>query len=130
MQFIKLVVVSANDLVRNGIQMLTQSAQTIEIVQVCSTLFECEEYLKGHRANVLLLDDVLPGYLSPTQAVSELHDLQTSLQIIVLSDYLSEHYVQRLIDLGVSGFIYKEDQLEDTLVSGIKAVAAGHLFNE
>ncbi len=128
MQFIKLVIVSTNDLIRNGIQMLIHDTGSIEVVHVCTTLFEGEEYLKKNRVKVLLLDDMLPGYLSPIQAITELNNIQPTLQIIILSDLLSEHYVQRLIHAGVSGFIYKEDQLEDTLVAGIKSAAAGYLY--
>jgi DNA-binding NarL/FixJ family response regulator len=125
---IKLVVVSANDLVRSGIQMLIFPAQSVEIMESFTTVYECEQFLKQQRAHVLLLDDALPGHLPPTQIIKALKDLQPTLHIIVLSDYLSEYYVQRLIDHGANGFIYKEDRLQDVLVAGIKAVAEGHIF--
>ncbi|MAS35341.1 MAG: hypothetical protein CL610_15120 [Anaerolineaceae bacterium] len=128
MQFIKLVVVAANDLIRSGIQLLIHAAPSIELIQAFSSIHPCEQYLKQHRANVLLLDDALPGHLIPTQTIGALHERYPTLGIIVLSDHLSEHYVQRLIDHGASGFIYKEDRLEDSLVVGILTVADGHIF--
>src|SRR5690606_10387651 len=128
MQSIKLVVVAANDLVRNGIQMLIHGTPSIELIQAFSSIPPCEQYLKQNRANVLLLDDALPGHTIPIQTIAALHEYYPALGIIILSDHLSEHYVQRLIDHGASGFIYKEDRLEDSLVVGILTVADGHIF--
>lgn len=128
MQCVKLIGVAANDLVRNGIQMLLQNASSIELIKIFSSIHFCEQHLKQHHANVLLLDDALPGHVNPTQTVASLHELYPGLRILVLSDHLSEHYVQRLINYGASGFIFKEDRLEDSLVVGILTVADGHIF--
>ena len=128
MHAVKLVVVAANDLVRSGIHMLSQATQSIDMVYACSAINECEHYLKQQQATVLLLDDTLPDYLSPKVAIAALQQIAPSLRIIVLSDHLSEYYIQHLIKGGVAGFIYKEDRLEDTLVAGIRAVAEGHIF--
>jgi two-component system invasion response regulator UvrY len=128
MQSIKVVVVSAHDLVRSGVHQIVQAAPAIESIQLFVTIHECEQYLKQHRAQVLLLDDVLPRPLLPIQIMTAMHELQPTLRIIVFSDHLSEFYVQRLIDNGAAGFIYKQDRLEDTLVAGIKTVADGHIF--
>lgn len=128
MQPIKMVVVSASDLVRSGVQMLIQDSRSIEMVHTCSSVPQCEPYLEQNRVNVLLLDDALPGHLTPTQTITALHERYPTLRIIVLSDYLSEYYIQRLVDQGVAGFIYKDDRLADSLVAGIKTVADGHVF--
>jgi len=125
---VKLVIVTANDLIRSGIQMLLQATPAIKIVQTFSSVQACEQYLQENRPHVLLLDDALPGYLSPHDVLKSLHETRPALNTLILSDYLSEHYVQRLIGKGASGFIYKDDHLEDTLVVGIKTVAQGHIF--
>jgi DNA-binding NarL/FixJ family response regulator len=88
----------------------------------------CEQFLKSNRVNVMLLDDALPGHLTPAQIVGSFHDLYPALRIIILSDTLSEFYVQRLLNQGASGFIYKADRLEDTLAASIQTVADGHIF--
>ena len=128
MQSIKLVVVAANDLVRSGIQMLIHVAPSINIVQTFSAIQPCEQYLKQHSVHVLLLDDALPGHLIPTRTIATLHERYPTLRILVLSDHLSEHYVQRLLDHGAAGFIYKEDRLEDSLIISILTVVDGHIY--
>lgn len=128
MSTIKLVVVTANDLVRSGVQLLIQATPTIDLVQSLTAIQACEQYLQHHRVQVLLLDDALPSHLTPHRILAALHTAWPTLRILVLSDYLSEYYVQRLLDEGASGFIYKDDHLQDTLVAGIKMVAGGHIF--
>jgi DNA-binding NarL/FixJ family response regulator len=108
--------------------MLMLPAPTIEIVQVCSTLFECQRYLRRYPASLLLLDDDVQANRSPVTAVAQLRSQHPPLQIIILSDCLSEYYIQRLINAGVAGFFYKDDRLEDMLIHGIQAVAAGQLY--
>lgn len=128
MSTIKLVLVTANDLVRSGIQLLIHATPVIELVQSLTTVQACEQYLHHHKAQVLLLDDALPSHLTPHRMLAVLHTALPTIRILMLSDYLSEYYVQRLLNEGASGFIYKDDHLEDTLVAGIKMVAVGHIF--
>lgn len=128
MPSIHLVLVTTHDLVRSGIRLLIQATPDIDLMQDFPSVIACSHYLQQHRATVLLLDDALTGPLSPSQALAVLHDVQPSLHIIVLSDDLSTYYVQRLLEQGAAGFIYKSDRLEDTLVVGIKTVVDGHIF--
>ena len=107
MQSIQMVVVAPNDLVRNGIQMLMNASQSIEITRSFSSIHPCEQYLGQNRADILLLDDALPKHRIPTQTVATLRDLYPTMQILVLSDYMSGYYIQSLVEHGASGFIYK-----------------------
>lgn len=62
------------------------------------------------------------------EVVSRLYNHHPLIKIVILSDYLNEYYIQRLIDYGAVGFIYKDDHLTETLVSGILTIAAGHIY--
>lgn len=125
---IKLVIVTANDLISCGIQMLVQTTPDIHVMGTVSTIQECEQYLRTRGPHVLLLDDALPGYLSPREVLKHLLSICPNLHVLILSDFLSEHYVHRLIEQGIAGFIYKDDHLQDTLVAGIKTVVQGNAF--
>lgn len=125
---VKLIILTSSDLVRSGIQMLIQTTSSIEVVHASTTVTDCERYLMEHRVDVLLFDDAVPVHLSPHRVLKSLRSLSPGLRILILSDYLSEHYVQRLIDEGAAGFIYKEDQLEYMLVAGIRTVMQGQIF--
>ena len=125
---IRLVIVTTNDLVRNGIRLLVQHTDAIEVLQSFKTLPTAQQYLENHQAHVLLWDDALPSHLPPHQLVATVGREYPGLRVLVLSDHLSEYYVQRLITHGASGFIYKRDHLEDCMVVGIRTVAQGHIY--
>lgn len=108
--------------------MLIQEASSIELVRAFSSMSLCEQYLDQHPVQVLLIDDALSGLVMPVQTVATLRERYPLLKIMVLSDCLSEYYVQRLVNQGADGFIYKEDHLEDNLVTGIRMVASGHIY--
>ena len=113
MPALKVIVLSGSDLVRSGLQQLLRNAgPSIEVAGAFGSLHACKQVLlELDRPHVLVLDDSLPGRQSPLKVVQDLRDASPLLRIIVLSDYLSAHYVQRLIECGASGFLYRQDQL-------------------
>lgn len=131
MRSMKVGVVAANDLIRSGIELIIRSTQqSAQIIGSFQSLAECENFLAGHHQSIpiLLLDDALPGTCKPIDVISRLCDRYPLMKIVILSDYLSEYYVQHLIDKGAAGFIYKNDHLIETLIPGIRTIAAGHVY--
>jgi DNA-binding NarL/FixJ family response regulator len=129
MQPIQVLIVTTNDLVRSGIQMLIgQTSHPIEIAGTFPTLHLCKQHLSQARADIMLLDDALPIKSSTIQTITDLRERYPFLRIVVIGGYLSQHYVQRLIDHGASGFIFKEDRLEESLVGGLQGVTEGYLY--
>lgn len=129
MRLLKVGVVAANDLVRSGIKsIISSNNHNIQIVGSFQSLAECEAFLQRQSIPILILDDALPGNIKPMEVVSRLYNHHPLIKIVILSDYLNEYYIQRLIDYGAVGFIYKDDHLTETLVSGILTIAAGHIY--
>lgn len=129
MRSMKVGIVAPNDLVRSGIESIINTAnQHIQIVGSFQTLADCEIVLNRQSIPILLLDDALPGNIKPMEVVSRLCNHHPMTKIVILSNHLSEYYVQRLIACGVVGFIYKDDHLAETLVSGIRIIASGYIY--
>lgn len=129
MHLLKIGLVAANDLVRTGITaILSSNNHNIQIVGSFQSLADCEAFLKRQHIPILLLDDALPDSIKPKQVISCLCNQYPLMKIVILSDYLNEYYVQRLIDYGAVGFVYKDDHLAETLVSGVLTIAAGHIY--
>ncbi len=129
MRSINVGIVVANDLIRSGIQSIISTANhDIQIVSCFQTMADCETYLNEQGIPILLIDDLLPTGIKLMEIVSHLYDRHPTMKIVILSNYLNEYYVQRFIDCGVVGFIYKDDNLMETLVSGIRTIAAGHIY--
>lgn len=126
---LRLMIVDASDLARNGIvQLIRQSDANITLLGAYATLEACEPYLQQTPVHILLLDDNLPTSKDIMDVVQLLHQRYQGTSIVILSQRLSGRYVQRLLSAGVSGFIYKEDHLEKTLVHGLQLVRNGHLY--
>jgi DNA-binding NarL/FixJ family response regulator len=128
MSAIKTIVAASSDLVRHGIEKMLQAPSVIDLVQSCDSYPCCELALAQQSVEVVLLDDELPGLLSTTDMLTALHKAYPKLRVIVLGSHLSQYHVQRLLDHGAAGFIYKQDRLADSLVAGIKTVMDGHVF--
>jgi DNA-binding NarL/FixJ family response regulator len=131
MRSMKVGIVAANDLVRSGVESIINSTtQPTQIVGSFQSLAECENFLTRQHQHIpiLLLDDALPGTRKPMEVIARLCDHYPFMKIVILSNYLSEYYVQHLIDNGAAGFIYKNDQLVETLIPGIRTIAAGHVY--
>ena len=133
MQSISVVVLTANDLVRRGVETLMKhSPREMAVSRSFCSIQACQQYLKQSRGReqvqVLLLDDGMPATMDPLRMVQEFHKLNPLLRIVMLSGHLSGHYVQNLLQEGATGFLYKEDRLERMLVAGILAVVDGDVF--
>ena len=57
-----------------------------------------------------------------------LHHTVPHMRIIVISGRLHARYLQTVFGAGASGFIYREDRLEESLLAGIETVYLGHFF--
>ena len=125
----RLFIIDAHDLSRNGLEMLvTRAPAPITLVGAYRTLDEGRAQLEQNRPHVLLLDDDLPPRVNLYDLVTQLCEQHPGLAILVLSRRLQARYLQRLIDHGAKGFIYKDDHLEAALVSGIEVARSGHLY--
>ncbi len=129
MQSIQVAVVDRHDLSRNGIQMLIARA---EVLLTNAGAFEdlqsCLLFLKDSHVDVLLLDDDLPRSLDIGQLIKRLLSQFPHMVIIVLSRRLIATYIKKLLDYGATGFIYKEDRLQETLTTAIETVWNGDIY--
>ena len=84
------------------------------------------EFLKDHSADVVILDLDMPRMngLEFTQAVNK---KSISVQIIILSMHKEEQLFNRAMNLGVRGFVSKENAATE-IAEGIRAVMMGKTF--
>ena len=126
---IRLIIIAAHDLSRNGLEALVNRADRgIQVIGAFRRLEDAAPYVARSEANVLLLDDFLPPAVNVHDVIQELRRLQPDMRLIVLSGRLNARYMRMLFARGVSGFLYREDQLEESLVTGIETVSLGHIY--
>lgn len=84
------------------------------------------ELILEKKPDVAALDVNLPG-LSGLEIARKLQGKKLSTRIIILTMYKEEETFNRALDLGVHGFVLKENAVEDIL-NGIAAVAQGEHY--
>lgn len=121
---IRVVVADDQVLVRAGFRMLLAGESDIEVVGEASTGAEAVAQVRLHRPDVVLMDvrmPVLDG-LAATQRILAAETVST--KVLILTTFDLDEYVYEALRLGASGFVLKDDPVEQ-LLAAIRAVAAG-----
>jgi DNA-binding NarL/FixJ family response regulator len=128
MDTIQIAIVVQNDLLRCGLESLLKRANNhIQLEGVYAVLPDYERFQQeAPSQQILILDDKCTAKPLPT--IAKLLQHYPRLKIIILSDFLGEKYIYRLLKAGAYGFLYTQDRIEDNLLLGIRAVIEGHRY--
>ncbi|GAB3567625.1 response regulator transcription factor [Spirosoma luteolum] len=127
----KLMLVDDHSIVRDGIRLLLEQAEGLEIIDEASDGEEALEKLKAHQANgtqpdLVLMDISLPGMsgIQTTQVITRLHK---SVRVLMLSMHNNEDYILRSVEAGAFGYILK-DSSSDEMVKAIRMISSGDKY--
>lgn len=130
MDAIQIVIVVKNDLLRKNLQMLLSRPSSKTNIQLQGVYTALADYERSEVAwinqQVLILDD--SSVVKPIQTIEKLLRHFPHLKLIVLSDILSEKYIQSILDTGAHGFLFKQDRFEDNLFLGIRNAIDGQQY--
>jgi len=121
------IVMSSNDLVRHGVSSLLREIRHSVSIKICDHIQEVMDLLRDNHHAILFLDDD-EKHQQVLRYLKQLREQSTVPKIIILSDYLSISYIQRLLSAGADGFICKQDPIQDALTGAMKTVEVGQLF--
>ena len=123
MSTIRVLLVDDHPVVRSGIRGLLEKVMDIEVVGEASTGEETLQIIKEANPDVLLLDMELPD-IQGAQLAQRIQQLYPKVKILVLSAHDDSAYVRELLELGVSGYLMKEEAPE-AIVNAVRGVAQG-----
>lgn len=125
------MLVDDHSIVRDGIRLLLEQAEGLEIIDEASDGEEALEKLKNHQADntqpdLVLMDISLPGMsgIQTTQVISRLYK---SVRVLMLSMHNNEDYILRSVEAGAYGYILK-DSSSDEMVKAIRMIASGDKY--
>ncbi len=78
------------------------------------------------KPDVAVLDIDMPG-ISGLDIAEQLKDMAQQVKVVILTSYREESFFNRAMDLGVRGYILKENAIND-LTNGLLSVAQGEIF--
>ncbi|HEX2980628.1 MAG TPA: response regulator transcription factor [Anaerolineaceae bacterium] len=120
---IRVVLTEDHPVVRAGIRDMIRSAEGIELVGDAANGEEALRQVEALRPDVLLLDIELPDSSGVDITRKILADYP-EVKILILSGHEDKHYIRALFELGVSGYLTK-DEAPGTITDAIRSIAAG-----
>ncbi len=121
---IRVLVADDQFVVREGIKILLEPMEEIQIVGFAENGREVLELVPKEAPDIILLDIEMPDIdgLTLTKQISCNYP---SIKIIILSTHLRTEYVTKALDFGAKGYIYKSAVTQDLSLS-IQLVYRGY----
>lgn len=123
---IKVLIVDDHPLFRQGLRQVVVADRRFELVAEAGDGPTALQLILEKKPDVAAIDVNLPG-LSGLEIAQKLQGKKLPTRIIILTMYKEEETFNRALDLGVHGFVLKENAVEDIL-NGIAAVAQGEHY--
>ncbi|WP_299701501.1 response regulator transcription factor [uncultured Pontibacter sp.] len=120
---IDLVITDDHQIVRDGLKALLQDQNNVRVVGEAASGSELIDLLPNIHADIVLMDISMPGMDGFDTAAYVLQHYP-DLKVVVLSMLSHEKYVNRMMDLGASGYILKNAG-KDELCCALQLVAHG-----
>jgi DNA-binding NarL/FixJ family response regulator len=124
----RITVLIADDhpIFRKGLREIIGMHDRLEIVAEAGNGEEALALIRRLRPKAAVLDVEMPG-MSGLDVVRALQDEGSELAILILTMYQQEGVFNRAMELGVTGYVLKDDVAAD-IVDGITAVTKGQYY--
>jgi len=123
---IKVFITDDHYMVVEGIRSLLLLEKGIEWMGHAMNAASCMAFLRQQQPDVILLDINLPDK-SGIDLCKEIKEQYPDIQILGLSSFNQQSYIQKMIQNGASGYLLKNASQEE-IVKAIKAVMDGDTF--
>jgi DNA-binding NarL/FixJ family response regulator len=122
---ITIAIVDDHHVLVETLKLVIQAEPDMQVVGEAGTCAGCLDLLREVCPSVLLLDVSLPDG-DGLSMVPKINKLYPQTNVLVLTSFSDEATLMRAIDLGVSGFIGKNQHLTE-LTSAIRQAASGEI---
>ena len=126
MNTLKIIVADDHHLVRTGIVKILEEHAPFEVISEVDNGKDAIEKCKILKPDILLLDLDMP-ILNGLEAVPRLKEQRPELKIGILTMHKEKYLVEKLMKMGVDGYLYKSSDPED-LIYGIQKIGSGKRY--
>jgi len=123
---VDIVIVDDHQLVIDGLISLLESNEHIRILKTFNDPREALNKIPELNPEILLVDLDMPG-MSGAELTEQLLKIKPELKVILLTMHLSQLTVEKMMGLGIYGYLIKNDDSDDFL-NAIINVAHGKKF--
>ena len=128
MKKIRVVLAEDHESVRQGLRLLLETKNDIEIVADAANGRVALERVKALNPDVAVLDLAMPEMngLAATKAIKH---AAPQVNVVALTRHADDAYVQELLSAGASGYVLKQSPIEE-LLKAIRTAASGERYPE
>ena len=123
---ISILLVDDHTIIRQGMQVLLDAEDDLVVVGQAQNGRQAVEMAIRLRPDVVVMDIAMP-LLNGIEATRQILDAVPTTRVVVLSAHSDDEYVDRVTDLGATGYVLKQSSLDD-LASAIRVIHAGGTY--
>jgi DNA-binding NarL/FixJ family response regulator len=125
---IRVLLVDDHALVRRGFRRILEDDRTITVVGEAGDGIHALQLVSELRPDIVIMDCAMPGG-DGFHATREITTSHSTSKVLILSMHSEESWIQKAIEAGAHGYIFK-NALELDLIRSIKRVVAGEFLFE
>ena len=123
---ITVILADDHEIVRDGIRMVLEAEEDIEVVAEAGDAESAARYTLGHKPTVLVLDLNMPGG-SSLAAIPGILESSPETSVVMLTMQSDEAFAREALGVGAKGYVVKHAAASE-LVDAIRAVVAGQTY--
>ena len=126
MPIIRVLLADDHDILRQGLQLLLETQQDIEVVGEARTGLEALTISLELKPDIVIMDISMPE-IDGLEACRRIHEQQPTTQFLILTMHESEEYFLQALHVGAAGYLVKKAAPTD-LTAAIRAVVGGGAY--
>ncbi len=123
---IKVLICDDQALVREGLQMLLELDQGIDVIGIAENGYDALRLIEKSKPDLVLMDLKMP-VMNGIEATSEIVRNYPDVKVLVLTTYDHDDWLFDAIRAGACGYLLKDAQREE-IIHAIKGTMAGNTF--
>ena len=122
----RILIVDDHSIVVEGIKSALSQHGEFEVVGTAFDGLEAVKQVKSLKPDTVIMDISMPN-LSGVDAAYDIKKVNKDIRIVVFTMYSDKEYVLSLFRAGISGYVLKEETIED-LILALKSVKGGGTY--
>ncbi len=123
---VNILIADDHPIFRRGLKDLIEESNSDYIIYEAEDGQKAVDVVKKYNSGVAILDLDMP-HLNGLQAAEECLKINNSIKIIILTMYKDEHLFNQSIDIGILGYVLKENAVNEIL-NAINSVISGQPY--
>ncbi len=120
---IRVLLADDHPVVRSGIRRMLEREADIKVLGEASDGEEALQMIEQNTPDVLLLDMEMP-LLNGVEVTKQIRKRYPNMAVLALSGYDDRSYILELLQLGVNGYLIKDEAME-TIVDAVRGASRG-----